>query len=275
MQHTKNLRTDGRPTDQIRRVRITHDVFEYAAGSVLFEMGKTKVLCAVTIQNGVPLFLRGKNTGWLTAEYALMPASTTTRSQRDKIHMRPNGRSVEIARLIGRSLRSIVDLSQLGERTITIDCDVLQADGGTRTAAITGAHLALRMAQRRWLQSKTILQPLLRETIAAISVGVVNNKPLLDLDYAEDSNASADFNFVITQSNKIIEMQGCAEQEPLSWGLFDQMRVLASSGVNQLFDYIDQDILPRSARKQSTPRPKKHAETPPLFSLKNRQVTSS
>jgi len=272
MQRTQKTRSYGRSSEQIRRVRVSFDVFEHAAGSVLFEMGKTKVLCAVTIQNGVPPFLRGKNMGWLTAEYSLLPASTTVRTQRESSQMRKNGRSVEIARFIGRSFRSVVDLSQFGERTIVIDCDVLQADGGTRTAAITGACLALRMAQNRWSQAEMITKPLLcGEAIAAVSVGVVDGTPMLDLDYAEDSNADADFNFVVTQSNRMIEMQGCAEQEPLAWDVFEAMRLLAVSGIKQLFDCLDQEELPKQF---SSPRGASR-EKVPLFSLKNRLSLTS
>ncbi len=271
MQRTQKTRSYDRNSEQIRPVRVSFDIFEYADGSVLFEMGKTKVLCAVTMQNGVPPFLRGKNMGWLTAEYSLLPVSTTVRIQREISQMRKNGRSVEIARFIGRSFRSIVDLSQIGERTIVIDCDVLQADGGTRTASITGACLALRMAQNRWLQAKMITKPLLREAIAAVSVGAVNNMPMLDLDYAEDSNADADFNFVITQSNCIIEMQGCAEQEPLDWDVFEDMRLLAVSGVKQLFNCLDREKLP----KQFSSSHGASREKAPLFSLKNRLSLTS
>src|SRR6266404_6459616 len=219
MDSKKIIRNDKRTPDQLRPVSFSRDIFEYAAGSVLFEMGNTKVLCAVSLQNGVPPFLRGKGIGWLTAEYSLLPTSTMTRTQRESSSAGKNGRSVEIARFIGRCFRSIVDTSTIGERTITIDCDVLQADGGTRTAAITGAFLALKMAQEYWLQARLINQSIIIEHIAAVSVGVVDGNVLLDLNYQEDSVATADFNFVITQTNKIVEMQGGAETAPLSWDI--------------------------------------------------------
>src|SRR5579863_1352513 len=166
------LRKDGRTAQQLRTTSVTHGVYDYAAGSVLFEMGQTKVLCAVSIQNGVPQFLRGKGTGWLTAEYALLPMATTTRTQRESTLARKDGRSVEIARFIGRCFRSVVDLSVFGEKTITIDCDVLQADGGTRTASITGAFIALLMAQKKWIHARLIEKPFIKENITAVSVGM-------------------------------------------------------------------------------------------------------
>jgi ribonuclease PH len=262
-------RNDGRTPDQLRPVSFSRGIYEYAAGSVLFEMGKTKILCAVSVQQGVPQFLRGKGTGWLTAEYALLPTSTTTRTQREASQGRKDGRAIEIARFIGRCFRSVVDLSEIGERTITIDCDVLQADGGTRTAAITGSFLALLMAQEKWLQSRLITNPLVTEHIAAISVGVVNDTALLDLNYDEDNGAAADFNFVITNNNKIVEMQGGAENAPLSWEMFDKVRSVACSGIEQLFDACSEDAQSNKSNVhyQRTSKPEEKA---PLFSLKNR-----
>jgi len=169
-----HIRKDGRTPDQLRPVSISYNVYDFASGSVLFEMGKTKILCAVSLQNGVPPFLRGKGTGWLTAEYALLPMSTMTRTQRESNQGKKDGRSVEIARFIGRCFRSVIDVSGIGEKTITIDCDVLQADGGTRTASITGAFLALAKAQERWLSQRIITKPLIKEKISALSVGVVD-----------------------------------------------------------------------------------------------------
>lgn len=263
----KIIRNDKRTPDQLRPVSFSRGICEFAAGSFLFEMGRTKVLCAVSLQNGVPQFLRGKGVGWLTAEYALLPTSTITRTQRESSSTNKNGRSVEIARFIGRCFRSIVDLSTIGERTITIDCDVLQADGSTRTAAITGSFLALEMAQEKWLQSRTINQPIINERISAVSVGVINDNVLLDLNYEEDSIATADFNFVITQSDKIVEMQGGAESSPLSWDIFEQVRVMACHGAQQLFMFYDKSIKEpelQLSHKQSD-------ERVPFFSLKNRQ----
>lgn len=265
----KIIRNDRRTPDQLRPVSFSRGISEFAAGSLLFEMGKTKVLCAVSLQNGVPQFLRGKGIGWLTAEYALLPTSTITRTQRESSQTGKNGRSVEIARFIGRCFRSIVDVSTIGERTITIDCDVLQADGGTRTAAITGSFLALEMAQEKWLQSRVINQPIINERISAVSVGVVNNNVLLDLNYEEDNVATADFNFVITQSDKIVEMQGGAESSPLSWNTFEHVRSMACHGAQQLFALYDKA---KNELQTSSEESQKQAdERTPMFSLKNRQ----
>lgn len=271
MNFKKSIRNDGRTPEQLRPVSFSRNIYEYAAGSLLFEMGKTKVLCAVSIQNGVPPFLRGKGTGWLTAEYALLPMSTTTRTQRESSLGRKDGRAVEIARFIGRCFRCVVDLSSIGERTISIDCDVLQADGGTRTAAITGAFLALSMAQEKWLKSRLISKPIITENIAAVSVGVVQEQVFLDLNYEEDSVATADFNFVITQSNKIVEMQGGAESSPLSWDTFDQVRGMARDGVAQLCALYDTENKDDRKSEKATVRSEyKQEEKVPLFSLKNR-----
>lgn len=257
-------RHDGRNNNQLRPIKTTSGLYEYAAGSVLFECGRTKVLCAVTLQNGVPSFLKGKGTGWLTAEYSLLPTSTQIRTQRENSMMHKNGRSVEISRFIGRCFRSIVDLSVIGERTIVIDCDVLQADGGTRTTAITGSLLALRQAQDVWLTSKIIKSPVIRDAIVAVSVGIAQGQVLLDLDYQEDSVASADFNFVITESDNIIEVQGGAESSPVSWNQFDQLKMLARKGATELF------ALYQESKNESV----EPAQRAPFFSLKNRQQSS-
>lgn len=270
---TPHIRKDGRTPDQLRPVSISRGVYDFAAGSILLEMGKTKVLCAVSIQNGVPPFLRGKGIGWLTAEYALLPMSTATRTQREGTLGKKDGRSVEIARFIGRCFRSVVDLSGFGEKTITIDCDVLQADGGTRTASITGAFLALSMAQEKWLNSRLIDRPMIKEKITAVSVGVLHGRTLLDLNYDEDSTASADFNFVITESDHIVEMQGGAESSPLSWDLFDSVRDMARTGAKQLFEHYGQSGI-QTADSGAHKRNHERVERPPLFSLKNRQNSS-
>lgn len=267
MVDSKKLRKDGRTPDQLRPVSFSRGIYEYAAGSVLFEMGKTKVLCAVSLQPGVPQFLRGKGAGWLTAEYALLPTATTVRTQRESTQNRRDGRAIEIARFIGRCFRSVVDLSEIGERTISIDCDVLQADGGTRTAAITGAFVALTMAQERWLKTRLINKPIITENIAAVSVGVVDDAVLLDLNCDEDNAATADFNFVITQSNKIIEMQGGAESSPLSWDTFEKVRGMACNGVKELFAQCSEDKKEQPAMQSSN---NKIEEKTPLFSLKSR-----
>ncbi len=264
-------RSYDRSFNQIRPISVEYGIFEYADGSVLFCQGKTKILCAVSLQNSVPQFLRGKNKSWLTAEYSLLPMSTEVRSQRESSQMRKNGRSVEISRFISRSLRTIVNLNMLGERTVYVDCDVLQADGGTRVASITAAGLALRMAEKKWLTSGIVDQSFLLDDIAAISVGAVDGQALLDIDYKEDSCATADFNFVVTKSGKVIEMQGGAEKEPLSWDLFEQMKIFALKGADDIFastrtsEYDEQmgSIMPAKIEKQNK-------QKIPFFSIKNR-----
>lgn len=246
-------RSDGRTFDQVRSLSVTYDIFAYAAGSVLFAMGNTKVLCSVTLQPGVPHFLRGKKAGWLTAEYALLPASTHIRSVREVSTAKRNGRTVEISRLIGRSLRSVINVEVLGEQTIVVDCDVLQADGGTRTASISGACLALKAAQKRWLDQGVILAPLLKEDIAGIAVGLTKTGPLLDIDFIEDSSIEADFNFVLTRSLQIVEIQGSAERSPLCQDDYDRMYVLAQQGVRDIFHFYDDnpcDITTHSLTRQ-------------------------
>lgn len=228
------IRAHNRALDSLRSIRVSYDVYGYGSASVLFELGGTKILCSINLQQGVPSFLKGKKTGWLTAEYAMLPAATHVRKQRESSSIKRNGRSVEISRLIGRSLRAMVNLNALGERTIYIDCDVLQADGGTRTACITAAGLALEVAVDRWLSRGLIKESIIIERVAAVSVGVCNGVALLDLDFAEDSTIDADFNVVATVSGKLIEMQGTAEKQPLSWDEFEKLRVCAQAGIQQL-----------------------------------------
>jgi ribonuclease PH len=244
---TNNLMSERRPTgrrpDQIRPIKVTYDIFEYASGSVLYEIGKTKVMCAVTLQEGVPPFLRNTKTGWLSAEYSMLPTSTQTRSSREAVTGKRNGRSVEISRLISRALRTIVRLDLLGERTITIDCDVVQADGGTRTACITGASLALHAAMRTWLEQGIITQSILTDQIAAVSVGMVNQSLLLDIDFIEDSEGDSDFNFVLTRSGSLIEVQGTSEKKPMNWQQFEIARLLAIKGVNDIFTTVESMVL--------------------------------
>lgn len=227
-------RIDGRSPEQLREIAITSNLFEYAPGSVLFSIGKTKILCAVTLDEGVPPFLRGKGAGWLTAEYAMLPASTPTRTSRESLAYKRNGRCVEISRMIGRSLRSVVDLSGFGERTIMVDCDVLQADGGTRCGAICGAQAALNLAIAHWLDLRIITKNPLKDQLAAVSVGVDDGNALLDLNAYEDNNIDTDVNFVLTAGGEIVEIQATAEKEPVSWKQFEQMSVLAKKGVAQL-----------------------------------------
>ena len=232
-------RSDGRAADQLRPVRFTPGFFAYAAGSVLIEIGNTRVACAATAEDKVPPFLIGKGQGWITAEYAMLPAATHQRTQREATRGHPSGRTHEIQRLIGRSLRQIVDLKKLGERTLTIDCDVLQADGGTRTAAITGACAAIALALNSLVaRGKLPSSPLLRR-VAAVSVGVVDGVPLLDLAYSEDSRAEVDFNVVMTESGEFVEVQGTAEGRPFGFDHLIDLLGLAQKGINELFALQD------------------------------------
>jgi ribonuclease PH len=228
-------RSDQRHPDQARTVRITTDYTLYAEGSVLIETGNTRVLCNASVENSVPPFLKGSTTGWITAEYNMLPRATTTRNQRERSH--PGGRTMEIQRLIGRSLRAVTDVSQLGERTIWIDCDVLQADGGTRTAAVTGGFVALVLALRK-LQTDGVITSTrfpIQHQVAAISLGIIEDHILVDLDYAEDRNTSVDLNVIMTETQHLIEVQGTAEKRPFSRKRLDQMLDLAFTGLQQHF----------------------------------------
>lgn len=224
-------------SDHIRTLKAQFNIFEYAPGSILLELGKTKILCSVTMEQGVPNFLKGSGKGWLTAEYSMLPASTQKRIKRDPNKL--NGRSIEISRLIGRSIRPVCDLSALGENTLHIDCDVLQADGGTRTASIIAAYLALRQAEKNLLILGKINSTILKNEIAAISTGICEGNFVLDLDFAQDSKAEIDLNFVLTRDGKLIELQGTAEGEPVSWQNFDKLRDLAQKGATQIFSFYD------------------------------------
>lgn len=227
-------RLDNRGLDQIRNTKITPNISPYAEGSALIEVGGTKVICTASVEDRVPMFLRNKGTGWVTAEYAMLPRATNTRTQRET--QRPSGRTQEIQRLIGRSLRAVVDTKLLGERQIFIDCDVIQADGGTRCASITGAYVALALACRKLVKQGTLkTSPVLSE-VAAVSVGIIEGTSILDLAYSEDSTAEVDMNIVCTGSGKFIELQGTAEREPFSREQMDEMLVLAEKGINQLFE---------------------------------------
>ena len=231
------MRNDGRSAIALRSIKITRNFTKHAEGSVLIEFGDTKVLCTASVEESVPPFLRGKGTGWVTAEYAMLPRATHTRSPREAAKGKQTGRTLEIQRLIGRSLRAVTDLGKLGERSIYIDCDVIQADGGTRTASITGAYVALVDALTT-LKSRGLLSELpLKEAVAAVSVGIVGGEALLDLNYVEDSSAEVDMNFVITSSGRFVEVQGTAEAEPFTSAEMDAMRDLALSGVQQLFAF--------------------------------------
>ncbi len=237
------VRHDGRRVDQLRPVSFHPGYVDYPAGSVLVSMGKTRVLCVATVEESVPRFLKGKGSGWLTSEYSLLPGSTQTRSQREASRGKQGGRTMEIQRLIGRSLRSVVDLTRLGERTIWIDCDVLQADGGTRTASITGAFAALGLALRKLQAEKSLPGGIpLTDTVAAVSVGVVDGVPVLDLDYREDSTAFVDMNVVMTGRDEFVEIQGTAEEKPFGMDCLQEMLALAQSGIQQLLKQMDDDV---------------------------------
>jgi ribonuclease PH len=226
-------RPDNRAFDQIRATKITPNISPYAEGSALVEVGGTKVICAASVEDRVPMFMRNKGLGWVTAEYAMLPRATNTRTQRES--QRPSGRTAEIQRLIGRSLRAIVNTKLLGERQIYLDCDVIQADGGTRCASITGAYVALALACRRLVKQGTIKQNPILSEVAAVSVGIVEGTPVLDLAYAEDSTAEVDMNIVCTGEGKFIELQGTAEREPFSREQMDEMLILADKGISELF----------------------------------------
>ena len=229
-------RADGRAWDELRPVKFTLGYQSFAEGSVLIELGKTRVLCAVSVEDKVPPFLKGSGTGWVTAEYSMLPRATVTRTPRDSAKGRVAGRSQEIQRLIGRSLRAAVDMKSLGERTLAVDCDVLQADGGTRTASITGAYVALYHALRNLVNMGVIPSIPLKTAVAATSVGIVHNNILLDLCYDEDSSASVDFNVVMTDRNEFVEVQGTAEGKPFTKQNADALLELAEKGIKQLFE---------------------------------------
>ena len=228
-------RPDSRTYDQIRNTKITPNISPYAEGSALIEVGGTKVICTASVEDKVPFFLRNKGTGWVTAEYAMLPRATNTRTQRET-QRGPSGRTQEIQRLIGRSLRAVVDTKLLGERQIYIDCDVIQADGGTRCASITGAYVALALACRKLVKNSIVkTNPIISE-VAAISVGIVEETRALDVAYLEDSSADVDMNIVCIGAGKFIEIQGTAEREPFSREQMDEMLMLAELGINKLFE---------------------------------------
>jgi len=241
-------RCDGRAYDQLRPVKITAGFQSFAEGSALIEMGKTRVSCAVSVEERVPPFLRNRGTGWVTAEYSMLPRATLTRTERDSSRGGINGRSQEIQRLIGRCLRMVTDMSALGERTFIMDCDVIQADGGTRTAAITGAYVALYLAMERLANMGVLHSIPLRYQVAAVSVGVVYGHRFLDLCYDEDSNAEADMNVVMTSQGDFVEIQGTAEKKPYNKETVDFMLGLADKGIRELF--LLQQATIESARRR-------------------------
>lgn len=230
------MRPDGRAYDQLRPLSLEVGFSKYAEGSCFIKIGDTHVLVTASVEDRVPPFLRNTGKGWLTAEYAMLPRSGKERSQRDS-SKGVNGRGQEIQRLIGRSMRAIVELENLGERTITLDCDVIRADGGTRTAAITAAYVATYQAMEWMLQRKMILFNLVKEPVAAISVGVCKGKELLDLDYSEDSTAEVDMNVIMTASGKIVEIQGCAEKTPFGIDVLGKMLALSKKGIQEIVEF--------------------------------------
>ncbi|GBD37868.1 Ribonuclease PH [bacterium HR37] len=228
------MRSDGRKWDELREVKITRGVMKYAEGSALIEMGETKVLCAATIEEGVPPFLQGSGKGWITTEYSMLPRATRVRTARESVKGRVGGRTQEIQRIIGRALRAVVNLEHLGERTIIVDCDVIQADGGTRTASITGAYVALSDAVQYLLREGIIENNPITDFVAAVSVGIVNGEPVLDLTYEEDSIAEVDMNVAMTSGRLLVEVQGTAETKPFSRDSLNVMLNLAEEGILKL-----------------------------------------
>lgn len=229
------MRCDGRLSTSLREVKITRGYLKHAEGSVLVEFGDTKVICTASVEESVPPFLRGKGNGWVTAEYSMLPRATHSRSPREAAKGKIGGRTHEIQRLIGRSLRAVTNLTDLGERSIMIDCDVIQADGGTRTASITGAYVALADACALLMERGLLKSNPLKEQVAAVSVGIVGGEVLLDLNYIEDSSAEVDMNIVMTSSDRYVEVQGTAESEPFTMGQMDAMRATALKGIAELF----------------------------------------
>lgn len=236
------VRIDGRKCDELRRIKLTRDFNKYAEGSVLVEFGDTKIICTASLDERVPLFKKGTGEGWVTAEYDMLPRATLTRNNRDRNSLRISARSNEIQRLIGRSLRSVVDLKMLGERTITIDCDVIQADGGTRTAAITGGFVALMDACSSLVNKKLISEIPIKDFVAAISVGYLDEMELLDLCYAEDSKAIVDMNVVMTASGQLIEVQATGEESPFDRSTFNNLLDLAQKGIDEIIN-IQKNVL--------------------------------
>ncbi len=224
------VRLDGRAYDELRPVSIIPGYLSHAEGSALIELGQTRIVCSASVEERVPAFLRGQGSGWITAEYGMLPRATTTRTSRER-----DGRTYEIQRLIGRSLRAVTDLAALGGRTVTIDCDVLQADGGTRTAAITAGYVALYQACRTLMEREQLAAMPLRNAVAAISAGIVEDISLLDLCYDEDSRAEVDFNVVMTDGGEFVEVQGAAEAKPFSREVIDSLLALAEKGIRELF----------------------------------------
>jgi ribonuclease PH len=236
------MRLEGRAANQLRSVRITPGFISQAEGSALIEIGRTRVICTATVEETVPAFLKGTNKGWITSEYSMIPRATNTRTPRESTAGKKSGRTHEIQRLIGRALRASIELQKLGERQIWIDCDVIEADGGTRTASITGAFIAMSQAIDTLLKSNKLRESPIRAHVAAVSVGIINGVPMLDLNYAEDSSADVDFNIVMTDRDEFVEIQGTAERFPFSTGALHELLDLGRRGIRELID-IQKKIL--------------------------------
>jgi ribonuclease PH len=237
------LRNDGRAPEQMRPVKFTADFVPVAEGSVLVEVGHTRVICTATVEDGVPSFLKGSGKGWVTGEYGMLPRATEQRTQRESTRGRQSGRTLEIARLIGRSLRAVTDLGKLGECTVWLDCDVIQADGGTRTASITGAFVALAMALERMVTAGMLKSVPLLDSVAATSVGLIGGEPMLDLSYEEDSRAQVDMNVIMTGSGRFVEIQATAEGQPFAPADLDKLLALATNGIRTLTEH-QRTVLP-------------------------------
>lgn len=242
------MRLHGRKTDQLRPVNLITNPNKYAEGSVLIEVGDTKVLCTATVDEKVPPFMKGQGKGWVTAEYSMLPRATQVRNQREAARGKLSGRTMEIQRLIGRALRSVVDLHALGERTITLDCDVLQADGGTRTTSITGSFVAMAMAINKIAEQHQLARFPITDFLASVSVGVIHNQTLLDLNYEEDSKAKVDMNIVMTGNGKFVEVQGTGEEAPFAREELNQLLELAELGILELVDIQKEALGPVAAK---------------------------
>ncbi len=236
------MRSNGRSNSELRKVNIIRNYIKHAEGSVLIEVGDTKVICAASIEDRVPVFMRGEGTGWITAEYSMLPRATHTRNQRESTKGKVSGRTMEISRLIGRALRSVVNLELLGEKTIWIDCDVIQADGGTRTASITGSFIAMVDACNKLINENKLEKMPIQSYIAATSVGIINDEPRLDLDYDEDSQAKVDMNIVMTCEGKYVEIQGTGEESPFNEEELAVLLQLGKQGINQLIGFQKESL---------------------------------
>ncbi len=238
------MRPDGRAADQLRPVRVTPGFIAQAEGSVLIEIGRTRVICTATVEESVPPFLKGTNRGWITSEYSMIPRATNSRTARESTTGKKSGRTHEIQRLIGRALRAAVELEKLGERQIFMDCDVIEADGGTRTASITGAYIAMKKAIDGLVASKKLAASPVRSHVAAVSVGIIRGVPMLDLNYTEDSTADVDFNIVMTDRDEFVEIQGTAEKSPFSSSALQELLDLGRRGIRELIEIQKKTLSP-------------------------------